>query len=56
MYGSDIFDEYLMGLVPRAARQIFNVIRNNNQEVEVEYVIKVKMIEIYKEDLCDLLY
>ena len=35
MYGADIYDEILMGIVPRAARQIFNFIRE--QDLEVEY-------------------
>jgi kinesin family protein 5 len=54
MYGEDIFDENLKGIVPRAARQIFDHIRE--QEIEVEYSIRVQMIEIYKETLRDLLH
>ena len=54
MYGQDLFDEQLMGIVPRAARQIFNHIRE--QDLEVEYRIRIQMVEIYKEQLRDLLY
>jgi kinesin family member 5 len=54
MYGEDLFDESLMGLVPRAARQIFDHIRD--QDLEVEYSIRVQMVEIYKETLRDLLH
>ena len=39
MYGQDLFDEQLMGIVPRAARQIFNHIRE--QDLEVEYRIRI---------------
>ena len=39
MYGDDIFDEENMGLIPRAARQIFDHIRQ--QDLEVEYTIRV---------------
>ena len=53
MYGQDILDEYSKGIVPRAARQIFNHIRE--RDLEVEYSIRVQMVEIYKENLKDLL-
>ena len=39
MYGEDIFDDTKMGLIPRAARQIFDHIRD--QDLEVEYSIRV---------------
>jgi len=54
MYGQDIYDEIAMGLVPRTSRHIFNYIKE--QDLEVEYQIKIQMIEIYKETLCDLLH
>ena len=47
MYGSDIFCDDQMGIVPRAARQIFNFIRE--KDLEVEYSIRIQMVEIYKE-------
>ena len=43
-----------MGLIPRAARQIFDHIRD--QDLEVEYSIRIQMLEIYKETLRDLLH
>lgn len=43
-----------MGIVPRAAQQIFNFIKE--QDLEVEYSIRIQMIEIYKETLRDLLH
>ena len=43
-----------MGIVPRAAKQIFEFIRD--QDLEVEYSIRVQMVEIYKETLRDLLH
>ena len=54
MYGEDIFNDNFMGIVPRAARQIFDFIRD--QDLEVEYTIRVQMVEIYKESLRDLLH
>jgi len=54
MYGEDIFDDSMMGIVPRAARQIFDHIKD--QDLEIEYSIRVQMIEIYKETLSDLLH
>lgn len=54
MYGPDLFDEMTMGIVPRAARAIFDHIRD--QDLEIEYKIRIQMIEIYKETLRDLLH
>ena len=54
MYGDDIFDEEMMGIVPRAARRIFDHIRG--QDLEVAYSIRIQMVEIYKESLRDLLH
>ena len=53
MYGDDIFHDAGKGLVPRAARMIFDHIMM--QDLEIEYTIRVQMIEIYKETLRDLL-
>lgn len=54
MYGQDMFDEELMGIIPRAARQIFQHIKD--KDLEIEYHIRVQMVEIYKEQLRDLLH
>ncbi|XP_071957109.1 kinesin-like protein KIF27 [Antedon mediterranea] len=43
-------EEY--GIIPRAVQQIFNKIKGNE---DVEHAIKVSYIEIYKEELRDLL-
>lgn len=53
MYGENIFDDSMRGIVPRAARQIFDHILM--EDLEIEYSIRVQMIEIYKETLRDLL-
>jgi len=53
MYGDNIYSEAGKGLVPRAVRQIFDHILQ--QDLEIEYTIRVQMIEIYKEMLRDLL-
>lgn len=49
-----MFDEELMGIIPRAARQIFQHIKD--KDLEIEYHIRVQMVEIYKEQLRDLLH
>lgn len=54
MYGLDMFDEQLMGIIPRSARQIFQHIKS--QDLEIEYQIRLQMVEIYKETLRDLLH
>jgi len=52
MFG-EINSEEIKGIIPRAIRDIFNHINSN--ENEVEYVISVSMLEIYRENLYDLL-
>ena len=41
------------GLIPRVAHEIFSMI--NNTEGEVDFIVKCSMLEIYKENLNDLL-
>ena len=53
MFGPDLYDTELMGIIPRAARHIFQKI--NNCELEVDFEIRCSMLEIYKEKLSDLL-
>ncbi len=42
-----------MGLIPRTSTQLFDFVRSN--DVETEYEIRCGMLEIYKENLRDLL-
>ncbi len=53
MFGSDIYDEETKGIIPRAAYDIFQVWDVNPDVKEVE--IRCSMLEIYKENLRDLL-
>ena len=48
MFGSDISDTQNMGIIPRVANDIFNRKNSNIQ-------VKIKMVEIYKENLIDLM-
>ena len=45
MFG-EIGDEKLKGIVPRAAKAIFNYITKN--EYDIEYTVKCSMLEIYR--------
>lgn len=53
MMGIDIFDETSRGLIPRAISLIFTSLSENPPSIE--YTIKCSMLEIYKENLKDLL-
>jgi len=53
MLGPDIYDKNLMGIIPRASSQIFDYICSS--DIEVEYELKCGMLEIYRENLRDLL-
>lgn len=52
MFGSDIFDSKLKGIIPRASQHIFQHIMHECDEVE--YTIKCSFLEIYQEKICDL--
>ena len=52
MYGLDIADKEIRGIIPRAAEQIFINLANIQEEVELE--IRCSMLELYKEKLQDL--
>lgn len=52
MYG-DFHDEEKKGIIPRAAKHIFDFIEKC--EWDVEYTIEASMLEIYRETLNDLL-
>ena len=51
--GVDIFDQDSRGLIPRAISLIFASLLENSSSIE--YTIKCSMLEIYKENLRDLL-
>ena len=53
MFGNDIYDAERKGIVPRAAVDIFQIWEANPEVKEV--VILCSMLEIYKENLRDLL-
>ncbi len=53
MFGSDIYDDQLKGIIPRAAYDIFNVWDVNPDTKEID--VRCSMLEIYKENLRDLL-
>lgn len=53
MMGGDLIEEESRGIIPRATSQIFEVV--GSDEAETEYTLKCSMLEIYKENLRDLL-
>ena len=53
MFGPDIYDEKQSGIIPRAANQIFSYWDNDSDTKEVD--VRCSMLEIYNEDLRDLL-
>ena len=52
-YRSEFITEESKGLIPRAAHQICTAIIE--QSLQIENIIKISMVEIYKEKLRDLL-
>ena len=52
MYGEDIFNENSKGIIPRIVSEIFN--RMEKIEGDVDFTIKLSVMEIYKEILFDL--
>ncbi len=53
MFGSDIYDDQCKGIIPRAAFDIFNAWDVNPDTKEID--VRCSMLEIYKENLRDLL-
>jgi kinesin family protein 5 len=53
MFGDNIFNQDLKGIIPRTAKFIFDQIRN--EELDIEYQVSCSMIEIYMESVRDLL-
>lgn len=52
MFG-DIYKKNLKGLIPRSIEHIFKTI--NSCDVDIEFILTCSMLEIYKENLHDLL-
>lgn len=53
MTGPDIDDPIDMGIIPRMVKYIFDRIEKSSEDIE--FTVKVSMIEIYLEKLWDLL-
>jgi len=53
MTGPNIEDENEMGIIPRMVRYIFSKISKSSEDIE--FTVKVAMIEIYLEKIRDLL-
>ena len=54
MYGPDFYSTDHSGVIPRAARQVFERVRTG--DIDIEYQLKCSMVEMYKENLRDLLF
>jgi kinesin family protein 5 len=54
MYGPDIYDDNLKGIIPRSIANIFDYI-NDEANKDIKFELKFSMLEIYKENLHDLL-
>lgn len=54
MYGEDILNEETQGIIPRAISEIFNFISDEKNQ-EIKFELKFSMLEIYMENLYDLL-
>ena len=52
MYGEDIFDDDKQGIIPRIVSEIFKKVEKID---DVDFTIKLSVVEIYKEILYDLL-
>lgn len=53
MFGPDISNIEMRGVIPRAADHIFSHIENDQEEID--YQVRCSFLEIYKEKICDLL-
>lgn len=54
MYGEDLLDETKQGIIPRAINEIFMFI-NADENRDIKFELKFSMLEIYQEQLFDLL-
>ena len=46
-------DETEIGIVPRVIKQVFNMV--DSKKDKIDFLIKVNFLEIYNEDIIDLL-
>ena len=53
MSGPDMYIEELRGVIPRMVSYVFGMIENASEEIE--FTVKVSMIEIYMEKIRDLI-
>lgn len=53
MYGADIYDDTLKGIIPRTIDHLFEIIENSPDDIS--YQIKFSIIQIYKECVYDLI-
>mmetsp|Transcript_1850 Transcript_1850/g.1293 ORF Transcript_1850/g.1293 Transcript_1850/m.1293 type:complete len:107 (-) Transcript_1850:2274-2594(-) len=53
MQGADIEDPKLQGVIPRMVKTVFEQIENSSEDIE--FTVKVSMIEIYMEKIKDLI-
>ena len=53
MYGSDIYDEDKMGIIPRIILEIFNFVEKSDDNITFQF--KMSILQIYKENIFDLL-
>ena len=53
MQGPDISDPERQGVIPRMVRTVFQKIENASEDIE--FTVKISMVEIYMERIKDLL-
>lgn len=49
----ELLSDYNQGIIPKTSNELFNHIDNDSENIE--YIIKISMLEIYKDNLNDLL-
>lgn len=52
MSGPDMFDEQHRGVIPRMVTKLFDLI--DDAPEEIEFTVKVSMVELYMEKIRDL--
>ena len=53
MYGNDIYDNNNRGIIPRLINDIFNFVENADENITFQF--KMSILQIYKENIYDLL-
>jgi hypothetical protein len=54
MYGQDIWDDELKGIIPRSIEHLFRYIESQKNK-HIKFELKCSILEVYKENLYDLL-